>query len=196
MAASDGSGARQLTKDGVDAENPTATPDGKTIVYISANPAHNGAWRIRADGTGAEQVVAGTMTITDLSPDGRWISFVDLDRNRLCVVALADGARIADIELPTNVFTILQVGRSRWIPGTSTLVWLETDPRNSSARLFAQEIVPGRDTTSTRRSLVAGTADETPESFAISPDGRTLLLSVAQPRSELLLVEGLPGVTR
>jgi serine/threonine protein kinase len=196
MAASDGSGAHQLTADGVDAENPTATPDGQTIVYISANPAHIGVWKIHADGTGAERVVAGTATVTDLSPDGRWVSFVDLDRNRLCVVALADGARIADLELPTNVFSILQVGRSRWIPGTSILVWLETDPRTSSTRLFAQEIVPGRDTTSTRRILVEGTADETPESFTLSPDGRTLLLSVAQPRSELLLVEGLPGVTR
>jgi serine/threonine protein kinase len=196
IAAADGTGARQLTRDGVDAENPTMTPDGQWVVYVSANPEHNGVWKIRADGTGAELLVPGTITIPDLSPDGRWVSYVDLDRNRLCVVTLADGAKIAEIALPTNIYSILQVGRSRWLPGTTTLVWLETEPGSNSTRLSAQQIAPGRDTRDTRRILVEGAADDTPESFAISPDGRTLLISIAQPRSELLLVEGLPGVTR
>ncbi|HEV2856397.1 MAG TPA: protein kinase [Thermoanaerobaculia bacterium] len=198
IAASDGSGARKLTGDGVDAENPTATPDGKTVVYATLNPTHRGIWKIRSDGSGAKRLAAGTLGMPELSPNGRWVSYADLARNRLCVVALADGRPIAEIELPSILFTNLplQLGRSRWLPSTSTLVWLDYDAQSSSMRLVAQEIVPGRDTRASRRTLVQGTPDDTPESFAVSPDGRSLLVSVLQPRSELLLIDGLPGVSR
>ncbi len=195
-AAADGSGPRQLTRDGVDAENPTATPDGQWIVYNSANPEHPGVWKIRADGTAATQVVAGTQTVTQISPDGRWVSFVDLDHNRLRVVALEDGLEITTIELPTNTFNAFQVGRSRWLPGSSTLMWIDYDSLTATSSIVAQEVVAGRDTRATRRTLVRGLPDESPESFDVSPDGTHLLISVFQPRSELLLVQGLAGVHR
>jgi Tol biopolymer transport system component len=195
-SAADGSGARQLTADGVDAENPTATPDDRWIVYASANPAAPGIWRIRADGTGAERLAAGAMSVPELSPDGRLVSFVDLDTSRLLVAKVADGEIASAIELPSLTFTLLQPGRSRWIPGSSTLVWLDYDQSSALTRLVAQEIVPGRDNAATRRTLLTGSADEILESFGISPDGRHLVVAVLQPRSELLLVEGLPGIGR
>jgi hypothetical protein len=195
-SAVDGSGARQLTADGVDAENPTATPDDRWRVYASANPGAPGIWKIRADGTGAERLVAGSMTVPELSPDGRLVSFVDLDTSRLLVASMADGALVSEAALPSLTFGLLQLGRSRWIPGTSTLVWLDYDDEDAVTRLVAQEIVPGRDTSATRRSLLAGGADEILESFGIAPDGRHIVVSVFQPRSELLLIDGLAGVER
>jgi WD40 repeat protein len=195
-AAADGSGARQLTRDGVDAENPTATPDGAWIVYASANPAQSGIWRIRADGSEARHLVRGAVSLPEVSPNGRWISTLDIDREQLRVVELEDGAEVAAIPLPYQTISVNQVGRSRWLPGTSTLVWIDFDPAESVSILVAQPIVAGRDTGAERRTLLRGTPDAMPESFAISPDGTRIFVSVNESRSDLVLVEGLPGVRR
>jgi hypothetical protein len=60
----------------------------------------------------------------------------------------------------------------------------------------SQEIAPGRDTGATRRTLLQGSPDALPESFGISPDGSRIVVAVAQTRSELMMISGLPGVTR
>ena len=196
-AESDGGRARRLTDDGVDAENPTSTPNGAWIVYASANPAKSGVWKVRPDGKEAQLVVAGTLGVPELSPDGLWIACIDTGNNLLRVVALSDGAEVATIALPPAVpLGLLALGRSRWLPGSSTLAWLDYDPASAATRLVAQEIVPGRDTSSSRRTLLQGTPDSMPESFAVSPDGSRLLVSFDQSRSDLLLVEGLRGVAR
>ena len=195
-AASDGSGIRQVTADGVDAENPTATPDGEWIVYASANPAASGIWKVHPDGTGAARLVAGALSVPELSPDGRWVAFVDLDESRLRVVTLAEGDEVFAADLSLAFVPLLQPGRARWLPGTADLVWLDYEQEAGVWRLVAQQVAPGRDTRGTRRVLLEGGPDAGPESFAISPDGTRLVVSVNQTRSELLLVSGLPGVTR
>ena len=196
-AESDGGRARRLTDDGVDAENPTATPDGAWIVYASANPAKSGVWKVRPDGKDAQLVVAGTLGVPELSPDGRWFACIDTGNNLLRVITLSDGAEVVTIALPPAVpLGLLALGRSRWIPGSSTLVWLDYDAASTATRLVSQEIVRGRDTSTSRQTLLMGTPDSMPESFAVSPDGSRLLVSVDQSRSDLLLVAGLPGVTR
>jgi Tol biopolymer transport system component len=200
IAASDGSGARKVTADGLDAENPTMTPDGRWIVYASANPSQNGIWKIHPDGQGAEIVSRGALNNPELSPDGRWISFIDTANNRLRVVALADGAEISTIDLPSfqtpTTTGGLAIGRSRWVPGSSTLAWVDYDLETGATRLVAQEIAPRRDTRGTRWRLAEGTLEEMPESFGISPDGRQLVVSAVRGRSNLLLVDGLAGVRR
>ncbi len=71
----DGSGARQVTRDGGNAENPTATPDGQWIVYSSGNPEKAGLWKIRADGSQATRLVPGRVALPEVSPDGRLVLF-------------------------------------------------------------------------------------------------------------------------
>jgi hypothetical protein len=69
----------------VDAENPTATPDGQWIIYGSANPAHSGIWKIRADGT----VVPFEIKLKNGQsagrarrlPDGRGLAFIAPDEH-------------------------------------------------------------------------------------------------------------------
>jgi Tol biopolymer transport system component len=46
ISNADGSSARQLTHDGVDAENPSATPDGEWVVYTSGNAEKRGLWKV------------------------------------------------------------------------------------------------------------------------------------------------------
>ncbi len=71
----DGSGARQVTQDGRDAENPTMTPDGEWIIFASANDEKIGLWKIRHDGSEATQLHEGTDLIPEVSPDGRYVLF-------------------------------------------------------------------------------------------------------------------------
>ena len=199
MAAPDGSGARQVTADGVDAENPVMTPDGRWIIYTSANPTRSGIWKIRPDGTEATHLLKGAINNAEVSPDGRWVSFLDSTTVRLRVINLADGVDVPAVDFPMLGVglggTAITIGRSRWI-NASTLAWVDYDTEARATRLVAQEIVPGRDTRGSRRVLVQGTPDDMPESFGVSPDGRRLVVSSIRNRSNILLIERLPGVTR
>jgi hypothetical protein len=192
---SDGSSFRQVSHDGVDAENPTQTADGKWIVYASANTAKRGLWKVHPDGSGAVQILEGGIAIPEVSPDGAWVSYVDAERNLLRVATVEDGRPFMDIPLPPAFAALLQVGRSRWIAGpVPRLLWLAYDAGSNRWRLLAQDVAAGRDTSASRHLVVEGTADGVPESFAVSPDGSRLVISVGQPRSELLQVQGLHGL--
>ena len=199
MAAPDGSGARQVTADGFDAENPVMTPDGRWIVYTSANPVQGGIWKIRPDGSEPTLLFKGAINNAEVSPDGRWVSFLDSTTASLRVITLADGADVPLADFPMVSVglggTAITIGRSRWV-NASTLAWVDYDTEARATRLVAQEIIPGRDTRGSRRVLVQGTPDEMPESFGVSPDGRRLVVSSLRNRSNILMIEGLPGVTR
>ena len=71
-AESDGSGARQITRDGEDAENPAVLPDGRWVVYGSTRSDASGVWKTRADGSSpSSPLVRGLLGIPEVSPDGR-----------------------------------------------------------------------------------------------------------------------------
>ena len=71
IAEADGSGARQLTHDGVDAENPSMSPDGTWLVYASTRPNEAGLWRARGDGSDARLLVPGLLGLPEIPPDGQ-----------------------------------------------------------------------------------------------------------------------------
>jgi hypothetical protein len=61
--------------------------------------------------------------------------------------------------------------------------------------VFAQDFVPGRDTTATRRPLAGFTHDFTTESFGISPDGDRITIAGLEQTLQLMLAEGVTGIT-
>ena len=71
----DGTGARQLTNDGVSKYTPTVTSDGKFIVFISEKGGRK-LWRMNMDGS---QVTALTGGPDDgdprTTPDGKWVVY-------------------------------------------------------------------------------------------------------------------------
>jgi hypothetical protein len=174
------------------------TPDGQWIIYASGNPNKGGIWKIRPDGTEAALVARGPANNAEISPDGRLVAFLDPATTRLRVITLKDGADVPSVDLPMLIVGLggagLTVGRSRWI-SASTLAWIDYDPEARATRIVAQEIISGRDTRAGRRVLVQGTPDEMPESFGVSPDGRSLVVASSRVRSNILMIEGLPGVT-
>jgi hypothetical protein len=200
---SDGSGPRQLSEDGFDAENPTAALDGGWIVYASANPEKFGIWRMREDGTSPQRVVAGDYVQAEVSNDGRWAAMLTLEphnlRNVLHVVEVETG-RLVPFEIQVNADRDRAIvpGRMRWVSDCAlskepAIAFIGVDDAGRTG-VFLQDFHPERDTSATRRPL-AGFHDElTTESFDIAPDGSRVTLSMVEIRRRLMLAEGVHGV--
>ncbi len=199
MANADGSNARQVSSDGLDAENPTQTKDGRFIVYSSSNPERQGIWRVQPDGSGTMLLAGGGYTLPDISPDGRYALFVGIDnaalRNTIHVVDVNSGKRVDFlIELTFGPMSPnVSYGRGRWLPDGRAIAFVGLDAEGRTG-IFAQDFVPGRDTTPTRRKLAGFDEHLMTESFGISPDGRQLTLAMVEEARHLMLAEGVPGL--
>jgi Tol biopolymer transport system component len=197
IANLDGSDARQVTRDGVSAQNPTMTPDGRWIVYWSGNPEKLGVWRIHPDGTGAALLKGGNGIQTEVSPDGRYVLYIDQDRSDLI-----NTIRVLEIETGKVVGFAIDVhytlggpaliwGRARWSRDGRVIYFVGENERGISG-IYAQDFDPGRDTTSTRRPVAGFSGDYVSESFALSPDGQLITLSGSQDSASIMMADGVP----
>jgi serine/threonine protein kinase len=187
-----GTGARQVSRDGVDAENPSLSADGKWIVYTSSNPAGTGIWKIHPDGTGKTRLLAGGYVLPELSAQSGWLAtgeVVDNFTTKVHVVALTDGSRIAELEVKSKRSN---PGRCRWSPDGRELIFF-ADDEGGRAVLYRQPITPGKNTDSAR-TIVAVSDEHVLESFAVSPvDGR-IIVSAGGNENDVYLGEGIPGI--
>ena len=137
----------------------------------------------------------------DLSPDGRYASFVSLEIDTLLslveVVDVETGEMVPfRIEVPSPLqSTNIIFGRTRWLPDGSAVAWVGIDEQGRSG-IYAQDFVPGKDTSATRRALAGFSDDYTTESFGISPDGTKITLATLEQTIQLMLAEDVPGVSR
>jgi Tol biopolymer transport system component len=197
IADPDGSAAQKVTEDGGNAENPTATPDGEWIVYSSGNPAKAGLWKIRPDGSDATHLFEGRATIPEVSPDGRhavFRSFTGKYPARLLVARLADGElEPFEVLVEAHRRTTISLGRARWMPDGSSIAFVGQDESGATG-IYAQDFVPGRDTSVTRRKISGFDLDVAAESFGIAPDGSRLVVAGWVQLFSLMEAEGLPGL--
>ena len=193
IAERDGSGARRITNDGVDAENPVSTPDDQWIVYASGSPEKRGIWKVRIDGSAASRLVGGTATLPELSPDGRFVSYMaaaEAERT-IRVVRFEDGAPVPFELVAPGARP--NTGRHRWMPDGRAFVF-QTENEKGDLGIATQDFVPGKDTAASRRFVTGFTPDTWTETLGVSPDGKRLTVSVLQDSASLLLVEGVEGV--
>jgi eukaryotic-like serine/threonine-protein kinase len=81
ISRSDGSGERQLTNDPAYDRNPTFSPDGQWIAFMSNRSGKSQIWLIRPDGSGLRQATDapdGAMSYNQWSPDGSRLMFSDM----------------------------------------------------------------------------------------------------------------------
>jgi len=199
MADADGSSPRQVTQDGLDAENPTMGGTGEWIIYWSANPDKLGVWKIRPDGTEATRLAEGPYLQPEVSPDGRYASYVLIELEELrSVISVVDTEtgeiQPHSIEVPVRMQSSgIIYGRCRWLPDGSALAFVGQDEEGRSG-VYLQDFVPGTDTSSTRRKLAGFSSDFITESFGFSPDGKRVTIAALEPTQRLLLAEGVPGI--
>lgn len=201
----DGTGLRQVTQDGVDAQNPTIGKDAQWVIYVSANLAKAGIWRIRPNGSDASRIVAGSgdlpLTLPEVSPSGQYALYRQDDRlRRRSTIRVVDvhTARVVnfEIEVPYNLhepaMNILW-GRARWTPDGQAIAFIAQDA-DGRASVYQQQFSPGRDTSASRRRLESSLPRSTIESFGISPDGKSIIVSDGFYSQSVMLVEGLAGI--
>jgi eukaryotic-like serine/threonine-protein kinase len=197
IANADGSEARQISQDGVDAENPTATADG-WIVYNSFNAKKAGIWKVREDGSQATQLVKSRSALPEVSPDGQYVSYLSDSRTgraAVRVIRLADGSDTG-IMIPLRQIrrTSAILGRTRWLPG-ARLAYLAQNDEGING-VFVQDVVPGRDTSATRRPLGGFDRERATESFGIAPDGSTMTVAGWEQLFSLFSIDGLPELVK
>lgn len=210
IASADGGEPRQLTHHGLDAASPVATPDGTWIFYTLARSEGQGLWRIRPDGSAARgqlesrptPLVPGPFASPEISPDGRYVLFAELrpSRTLLRLMRLEDSRLLPfEIELRGKTRALRRLvgnvpGCARFTPDGRAIAFVDLDEDERSA-IFLQEI-GGRPSAGVRRRLHGSDPDRVTESFAFSPDGRSLILAQRETTLHLLMAEGLPGVQR
>jgi dipeptidyl aminopeptidase/acylaminoacyl peptidase len=76
----DGTGERQLTNDPAYDRNPTFSPDGQWIAFMSNRSGKSQLWLIRPDGSGLRQATNapnGAQSYNEWSPDGSQLHFLE-----------------------------------------------------------------------------------------------------------------------
>jgi hypothetical protein len=96
------------------------------------------------------------------------------------VVRVADGQefKIADVRGRIGQAAV-GAGRSRWTPAGDALAWTDVDESNVWG-VHLQKFNAGQDTSKTRRQLAGFSGQDHVESFAFSPDGKILTVSVLE----------------
>jgi hypothetical protein len=194
-ADADGGSPRQVTREGTDAENPTATPDG-WITFALTNSPKQGLWKVRPDGTGAART-GPCLNVPDTSPDGRYVACADLPAGPLRVVRLSDGAVLPyQVDIPHSRYVEASLGRSRWSVDGKRLYFLAQD-ENGADGVFVQDFDPQtKDTSATRRKVAGFDPNSDAESFALSPDGTKLVVAFLDRSYGIVTIEGVSGVGR
>jgi len=194
----DGTRARQLSNDGSNAENPSTWPGGDWIFYATSNVDHPGIWKMRTDGSEATPIEGvETGTIPEVSPDGRWVAYVDVDLirgvNHIRVMERESGKltnfAIA-VPAPRRGPGVGSLGRSRWSADSSTLYFLGQNEAGDNG-LSRQRFHPTEDTSSTREEVMSSEGGiRILETFDLTPEGG-LVLSHLVPTSDIKIAEGV-----
>ncbi len=196
VAEADGRNPRQLTRGNLAAENPTVTADGKWVIYSADRSEGAGIRRARLDGKGDLLINASARGHPEVSPDGRYVvvrtqSINDVTELRAVVVAsgalLPEGARLNAAGLPAG--SGITLGRARWLPGGREVAYTGLTGKGSVG-LLAIGFDPRRGLVGPTRTLLDGSPDLLPESFAFARDGR-LTVSFLRRSSNLMTASGL-----
>ena len=79
----DGTGQKQLTIDARDNYNPSASPDGRYIVFASNRTANRCVWRMDIDGSNAKQLTNGIDARGPvITSDGKWVVYTDVESSK------------------------------------------------------------------------------------------------------------------
>jgi Tol biopolymer transport system component len=133
--------------------------------------------------------------LPDVSPDGRYVLFQTNRSPRLAVVgvaAVSDG-HVLPFEILVEVYkpTRAILGRARWMPDGRAIAFTG-QAEDGTGGVYVQPFDPARDTHVARRRLAGLDGNRIPESFAIDPAAKRLVLAEWDPRSAVIGVTGLP----
>ena len=190
-ADADGSHPVQITHEKRDSENPEASPDGRWVYFIGLAAKQAGTWRVHPDGTGIE-FVADSTGVPEISRDGLFLATSSADGG---IAILSTGSPKTLVAQIPPAFPGGSTGsRYRWLGRTHTLFFVGSDAEGHGA-VFAQEI---GDPSIPIRPKIVGTPglETTPETFDVSPDGKTLVTAEQDTQANIFALDNVPGVKK
>lgn len=164
----------RLTRWGWGTGQPSWSPDSKEIVYRHSGPGRNGLRLIDTHGQNDREILFGSMQLPSFSPDGRLVLFSKLDYNGL-FYAHSD---LYLYDLQTKSEQRLTHGARAYVavfaPDGQTIYLAHHIGRDASTAISKLDLPSGKITP------VREFADNsvTVHSLAVSPDGKTLALSL------------------
>jgi Tol biopolymer transport system component len=123
----DGSARTQLTHEGRLNLWPSASRDGKSIVFVSDRSGKFHIWRMDADGGNPRELTHGELDLTpDISPDGSWMVFRAMveDKERVLRVS-AEGGEASELTPAPGAFPRISPD-GKWI---TFLTWEQGEKR-------------------------------------------------------------------
>ena len=177
----DGTGLRRLTNSPGNDAHSNWSDDGEWVVFSSGRKGfkdemalydgvpqpYGEIFAMRSDGSEPKRIIAGSMQLPDLSPDGEHVLYVNGLSSRIVVARVRDGAPAPfEIEIKRRSNTTTALGRARWMPDGRAIAFVGQD-ENGVNGVFVQDFLPGHDTSDTRRRLGGFDPDNSTESFAI-----------------------------
>ncbi len=156
---------QRLTPFNADPSDPSASPDGSQIAYVSKRDGSPQIYRIKSDGTGDRALTdssEGDNTSPVWSPDGKTILFISTRSGEAEIFRMnADGSN-PDVLLPVRGLNATM----SWLPDSKSFVFA------SESKGFSLLFIANSDGNALRQLLTGSVADLYPE---VSPDGKTVI---------------------
>jgi hypothetical protein len=132
-----------------------------------------------------------------VSADGNYVAFIFYEHtltdpyHYLNVADTSTGAIVFQIKIKQTGYAL--TGRCRWMPDGKSIAYIDMN-ETGALGVFLQEFIPGKETFSTRRAIAGFDPNRNSETFAISPDGTSFILSEIENLSSLVRIENVPGL--
>ena len=153
---SDGSGELRMTTNKAEDDGPEYSADGKWVYFCSKRSGKWDAWRMPADGAGADDKLAEKITnggetqdwFPHISPDGKWLYTISYPMDHPDHSYIGDGMKIKLLRLQNGVgakgaeLTTVRTffggqgagNTGGWSPDSKTFVWTEYEPISEQAK--------------------------------------------------------------
>ncbi len=173
----DGSEPLQLTHGGTD-RFPEVAPDGKWVFYGSAVSGRFGVWKIPLSGGTSVKVNDAIWANAVPSPDGKFLAITSFDEKTgwgESVVPVEGGEPVKVAQLNGT--------KLQWMPDSKSIVYI--DSKDGVSNLWSQLVKggPRRQVTNFTTGLIFD--------FAISRDGKQLILARGSVNSDVILINNV-----
>lgn len=170
VMAADGTQQRQLTFDGGADSQPSVSPDGRQVVFVSSRAGRNQLWRVEADGSNLTPLAETEgVRAPDFFPDGRWVVYEGEARGEPRLWRVSDGGG-TPVQLTQEAALLPAVS-----PDGELIACLMPNGAPGPARLTLLSAVDGR----VVRQFESLVPKNTP-ALRWSPDGRSVTYVVTR----------------
>jgi Tol biopolymer transport system component len=180
---SQGGTPRRLTNDAGDQMDPSWSRDGEWIYFSWSQPGDRNIWRVRVSNGSKERVTWGGGFIASESIDGKTVYYISKPHDSPLLAQPLNGGPPSTLIscVAGTAFSVVKSG-IYYLPCQTS----EKPDPNALVRVLDPATAGSRDV----GSLEGFQYDQLPSSFAVSPDGRTILYGrLVRDEADLMLIE-------